>query len=175
MLKEFIVRFDARLTVAITDWPQWLRTPFLVISFIGQPVCVVGIALVVAAFNLHSTPFILAIAGSLGAMLLNTALKHFIHRPRPDTLYVNNMYFKSSSFPSGHAFGTVVVFGLFAYIAAANTAGPLGLALAGIVWLITLSIGVSRVYLGAHYPTDVLAGWVLAGLLLWLIVRTINP
>ena len=175
MLKELIVRFDARLTVAITGWPQWLRTPFLAVSFIGQPVCVIFIALCVAAFNLSNTPIIVAIAATLGAMLLNTLLKHFVHRPRPDTLYVSNMYFKSSSFPSGHAFGTVVVFGFIGYVAAMYIAPPLGAILATLIWLITIAIGISRVYLGAHYPTDVVAGWLLGGLLLGIIIGVVHP
>src|SRR5687768_14925716 len=114
MLKEHIVRFDSHLTIAITGWPSWLRVPMLAVTFIGQPVCLILFAVTVAALNLQNLNIVFALAAALSAMLLNTALKHFIHRTRPDTLYVNNMFFKTSSFPSGHAFGGMVVFGLLA-------------------------------------------------------------
>lgn len=171
MLKEHIVRFDSRLTIAITGWPSWLRVPMLAVTFIGQPVCLILFAVIVGALNLHNLDIVFALAAALSAMLLNTALKHFIHRTRPDTLYVNNMFFKTSSFPSGHAFGSMVVFGLLAYLAAAHTS----VALAVLLAVLIASVGVSRIYLGAHYPTDVLAGWAFGGLFLWLIIGVLHP
>lgn len=171
MLKEAIVKFDSRLTIAVTGWPKWLQVPMLAVTFIGQPICLILFAVTIALINIHNLAIMLAIAAALGAMLVNTAVKHFIHRPRPDTLYVNNMYFKSSSFPSGHAFGGVVVFGLLAYLAAAHISGVLAAVLVALIAI----IGLSRIYLGAHYPTDVLAGWVLGNLFLWTIIGVFNP
>jgi undecaprenyl-diphosphatase len=175
MLKELIVTFDAKLTVFVTDWPDWLRTPFLAVSFIGQPVSLIIFAVLTALLALHTPQIVWALAAALGAMLINTTLKHFVHRTRPDTMYVSKMYFKSASFPSGHAFGGIVVFGLLAYIAATYIAAPWGAAAAAFIGLLIVSIGISRVYLGAHYPTDVLAGWALGGLFLWIIIGSIQP
>jgi len=171
MLKEHIVRFDARVTVTITGWPAWLRVPMLAVTFIGQPVCLIIFAVLVALVNLNNHMLVLAVAAALGAMLMNTALKHFVHRTRPDTLYVSNMYFKSSSFPSGHAFGGAVVLGLLAYLAAVYVSAALAL----LFVLLIINIGVSRIYLGAHYPTDVLAGWALGSAFLWLIIGVFHP
>lgn len=170
-MKELIVKFDSRLTIAITGWPQWLRVPMLVVTFIGQPICLIIFASTVALLNLHDMSIFLAVATALWAMLVNTAVKHFIHRTRPDTLYVNNMYFKSSSFPSGHAFGGAVVFGLLAYLAATYISG----ALAAVLVALIIIIGLSRIYLGAHYPTDILAGWALGSLFLWGIIGVFTP
>jgi membrane-associated phospholipid phosphatase len=175
MLKESIVRFDAKLTIAITGWPAWLRVPFIAVTFIGQPVSLIIFAAFTAYLTWNSPPVVWSLAAALGAMLINTLLKHFVHRTRPDTLYVNRMYFKSSSFPSGHAFGGVVVFGLLAYIVAHYITEPWGAVAAVLISLLIASIGLSRIYLGAHYPTDVIAGWALGSLFLWGIISTIQP
>lgn len=175
MLKEYIVRFDAKLIVIITDWPAWLRVPFLAITFIGQPLSLIIFAAITAYLTWDSPHIVWSLAAALGAMLLNTLLKHFAHRTRPDTLYVSHMYFKSASFPSGHAFGGAVVFGLLAYIALQYIAAPWGAIAAVFISLIIAGIGLSRIYLGAHYPTDVLAGWILGSFFLWGIISAIHP
>lgn len=175
MLKELIVRFDAKITVTITGWPAWLRVPFIAVSFIGQPASLIIFAGITAYACWDFPAVVWSLAAALGAMLINTLLKHFVHRTRPDTLYVSRMYFKSSSFPSGHAFGGIVVFGLLAYIAAHYITEPWGGIAAALLALLIASIGLSRIYLGAHYPTDVLAGWTFGGLLLWFIIGVLHP
>jgi len=104
------------------------------------------------------------------AMGANMVLKHYIHRTRPDTLYVSNMFFKSSSFPSGHAFGAAVLYGLLGYLASTHLPGAWHIAVPILLGIFALLIGVSRVYLGAHYPTDVLAGWLLGVLATAIII-----
>jgi membrane-associated phospholipid phosphatase len=178
MFKGFIVRFDADATRTITGWPAWLRAPLLVITTVGQPIFLVSIAVVVAATLITqpaAQPIVHALVAGLVAMGINSTLKHFIHRPRPDTLYVSKMYFKSSSFPSGHAFGSMVIFGLLGYVAGMYAAAPWGIAALGVSAVLIATIGISRIYLGAHYPTDVIAGWLFGGAVLWLIIGTINP
>lgn len=175
MLKEHIVRFDTKLTVTITSWPAWLRTPFIAVSFIGQPTNLIIFATVAALWARDFPAIVWALSAALGAMWINTVLKHFVHRTRPDTLYVSRMYFKSSSFPSGHSFGSAVVLGLLAYISVQYIAAPWGIAAAALIAITITGIGLSRVYLGAHYPTDVLAGWTLGGLFLSLIITVFHP
>jgi len=143
----------------------------LITTFLGQPTCLIILTAIVALAHSTNMSLVLALACALGAMLINTTAKHFIHRTRPDTLYVSHMYFKSSSFPSGHAFGGAVVCGLLAYMTATNGYGWLS---ALLVAQIAVS-GVSRIYLGAHYPTDVVAGWLAGGVLLWLIIGVLQP
>ena len=93
-----------------------------------------------------------------GCMLLNEVLKYLFHRIRPavaDPLVKLQTY----SFPSGHAVAATVLYGfvailLWSYIAPKVWRVVIGTAIVAVI----LGVGFSRVYLGAHYPTDVLAG-----------------
>ena len=89
---------------------------------------------------------------AIGGTLLNLALKQVFAAPRPDLLpHLDIVH--SYSFPSGHAAGNMVFFGALAMLAGRRSA-YVGAALA-----IAL-IGTSRVWLGVHWPSDVLAGWI---------------
>ncbi|MEM9299279.1 MAG: phosphatase PAP2 family protein [Bacteroidota bacterium] len=102
----------------------------------------------------------------ISSFLLNVALKHFVARPRP----VNALRLveaSSYSFPSGHAMSAMALYGFLIYLCYRNL--PFGLfraiAVSSLSVLI-LMIGTSRVYLGVHYASDVLAGFVVG--LFWL-------
>jgi undecaprenyl-diphosphatase len=97
-------------------------------------------------------------------LLGSNALKLILQRTRPDT-YIPRLY-HSYSFPSGHAFATIAVLGMIAWLCWRHLAAPWGLIVAFICAAIVALVGVSRVYLGAHYPTDVLGGWLLGGIVL---------
>lgn len=99
------------------------------------------------------------VAGILSAEAALHLLKILIHRPRPEVFF-GLVPAETYSFPSGHAFVPAVYFGILASILAA---GPWWRA--AVVATAAL-LGFSRVYLGYHYPTDVVAGWALA--VLWL-------
>lgn len=143
------------------------------VTLLGDPVLIVSLGVFGMVYGwLKSRPYL---ANAFGAAMLSYAfgglLKEFVHRTRPDTVYVTAMKFKSYSFPSAHALGATVIFGLLAYLAYRNLPAPwnvvLPILLTGLIFL----IGVSRVYLGAHYPTDVIGGWILGGVALFLITK----
>jgi undecaprenyl-diphosphatase len=99
----------------------------------------------------------------LMAQVLSAGLKGWIDRPRPTLVgHLDLVY--SSSFPSGHALMTPVVYLTLAGILAAGerrrTEKTL---LLGVAVLLTVAVGISRVYLGVHWPSDILAGWILGG------------
>jgi membrane-associated phospholipid phosphatase len=99
----------------------------------------------------------------LGALVLNVGLKLFFAKPRP-TLWPY-LAEKSFSFPSGHALGSMVVYGFLAYLLASQFpkfSFPIYTATVGLI----AAIGLSRLYLGVHWPTDVLAGYAVG--FLWL-------
>lgn len=172
MLKDSIVRFDTALTGFVTGWPGWLHTPMLVVTTLGQPavMCIAAGAVMLYAWQNARPNITYGLGIGVAAMLANSLLKHFIHRTRPDTLYVSEMYFKTSSFPSGHAFGVTVICGLLLYLSLKYIAEPWGIAIAISLGAFILLVGISRIYLGAHYPTDVIAGWMLGGIAAWLII-----
>jgi len=177
MLKDIIVRFDSTVTLFVTGWPSWILTPMLIITNVGQPAVMALAAVVVGAWAWqHSQMRITYSTGAvLVAMGINGVLKHYIHRTRPDTLYVSEMYFKTSSFPSGHAFSAMVVCALFAYLSVKYVPGLWGWVGAIGLIIFALLVGISRVVVGAHYPTDVVAGWLLGAFFAVLIIVFIKP
>ena len=103
-----------------------------------------------------------------GAAILTVGLKHTFARPRPDFAQPFPAEFVWS-FPSGHAMGALVVYGMAAYLLARWLKGTLSrLLLVGIAGALGLLIGFSRLYLGVHYFSDVLAGYAIG--LVWLAV-----
>ena len=106
---------------------------------------------------------LLLVSGTAGGMALRDLLKLFYHRPRPRIFpWATNVV--SSSFPSGHAMNAVIVYGTIAYLITrmTNRAAVRGAAqLVAVV--VVLAICTSRVYLGVHYPSDVLGGVIIGG------------
>lgn len=114
------------------------------------------------------------LGSTVGGALLSFALKSFFSRPRPDLVpHLSHVY--TSSFPSGHAMLAAAVYLTLGSLLAAVMPSPkLKVYVLGVAIVLTTFVGISRVYLGVHYPTDVLAGW-LAGLVwalaCWLAAR----
>jgi undecaprenyl-diphosphatase len=101
---------------------------------------------------------------SLGALILTTQMKLFFSKPRPQ-LWTHLIKETSFSFPSGHAIGSVVLYGLIAYLLSNYYPKFSGLIYFFAVMTIIL-IGLSRLYLGVHWPTDIIAGYGVG--FLWL-------
>lgn len=106
--------------------------------------------------------------------LLSTLLKDLFHRPRPE-LVPHAMHVSSTSFPSGHSMLSAVTYlTLAALLARSHERRRVKVYFMVVAVVLMLMIGVSRVYLGVHWPTDVLAGWIAGAvwaLLCWLVAR----
>jgi len=100
-----------------------------------------------------------------GGAVLSLLLKNLFHRARPDLLRV--VQETSYSFPSGHALASMCFYGMVAFLlmrTIANWRGRLAIMTLAVITII--AIGISRIYLGVHYPTDVVAGYAAGSM--WL-------
>jgi undecaprenyl-diphosphatase len=144
------------------------------ISFIfggWSAVLVVVAAGIIVWWRVGKLEAIMILAGGL-ITLVNTALKLAINRPRPpaDLVHVLSPE-QGNGFPSGHAFFVILILGLTAYFIFINLKNRVLriLALAGLIALILLT-GISRVYLGVHWPSDVIGGYLIGGVFLTALI-----
>lgn len=160
--------------------PPWLLQSAIDISALGgfTVLWMLGLAAVGYLLLLGNRVQALGIAASLaGASLINSALKGLFGRDRPD-LVPHLTYADSASFPSGHAMISAAIYltiGLA--LAQAQTSSAARTWLVGLSVLLVVMIGASRVFLGVHWPTDVMAGWAfgaLWALLVFVIERRIT-
>lgn len=96
-----------------------------------------------------------------GGTLVSTGFKMLVDRPRPD-LVPYGAYVHTASFPSGHSMMSAVVYlTLAVLVCRTQSSMAVRIYLMTLATALTIAVGVSRVYLGVHWPTDVLAGWAL--------------
>lgn len=112
-----------------------------------------------------------------GGMILTTVLKDSFHRSRPD-LVSHAVYASGASFPSGHSMMSAVTYlTLGALLARSHPRKMVKAYVLLLAAMLTVLVGVSRVYLGVHWPTDVLAGWSAGSvwaMLCWLLARRLQ-
>jgi undecaprenyl-diphosphatase len=160
--------------------PAWLEEVGRDMTALGGVAVLTLLTLAVAVFMAlrrlwSAAGLLLAAVGS--GVLVSTVLKDTFERARPD-LVPHGSYVASASFPSGHSMMAAVVYlTLGALLARVEPDGRVKVFVLGMAILLTLLVGLSRVYLGVHWPTDILAGWTLGAawaLLFWLIARTLQ-
>jgi undecaprenyl-diphosphatase len=143
---------------------------FVGVSLLGAPLLAAFVTVVTLALAKRRDWLRAAVValGSAGGAGLNTALKQIFHRGRPEYA-VEFIPHQSWSFPSGHAMDSLVAYGIMLYFLLEHTRDPVRrrLIIAATSILLFL-IAFSRVYLGVHYLSDVIAGWLAGGA--WLIV-----
>lgn len=161
---------DRRILLALRDTadlsdpigPRWFEEVARDVTGLGGHAILTLVTLGALTFlvmtrKTHAALLLLVAVG--GGMLLSTALKYGFERPRPD-LVPHGTRVYTASFPSGHAMLSAVTYlTLGALLARVQTRRRLKAFLLGIALLVTLMVGLSRVYLGVHWPSDVLAGW----------------
>jgi undecaprenyl-diphosphatase len=144
--------------------PGWLEELMRDVTALGSTGLLTFITLAVAGFlalerKTNAALFVLVAVG--GGMLLSTGLKMGFDRPRPDLVSHGSIVY-TASFPSGHSMLSAVAYlTLGALLARVQPRRLLKLYLLGLAILLTVAVGASRVYLGVHWPTDVLAGWAI--------------
>jgi len=105
---------------------------------------------------------------ALGA-LFNEILKHLFLRARPDLTQLAKV--SGYSFPSGHSMNSMIFYGFFVYIIIKSMKHRSKYFIAGALGLLVFMIGISRIYLGVHYASDVLAGFIIGFAWLMLFIR----
>jgi undecaprenyl-diphosphatase len=162
--------FDQRLLLALRQpgdpaqpiGPWWLQAMMRDITSLGGTtiltlILVVSVGYLVMERKRGAALFLLLSVG--GGTLLSSLLKIGFDRPRPD-LVAHLVDVRSLSFPSGHAMLSAVTFlTIGVLLARTSPRRRVKAYIVGVCVLLTLAIGVSRVFLGVHWPTDVLAGW----------------
>ena len=155
--------------VAALEWMGAHHTPLLTrimteLTFLGTGTVVLTIVGVVALFlwnTEHKHSARLLLASVAGGILLNNALKLWFSRPRPQ-VFERLTDTVSSSFPSGHAMSATVCYGTVAYLVMRLQKRHWSRVLTGTTALILIvGICTTRLYLGVHYPSDVIAGMVI--------------
>ena len=176
---EDVVHHDplTQLDLQIAEWFRSHATHALdrlatAISIVGAPAVVAAIGLTVTLVLLVQRRWIVTLAWVVafaGSGILDWSLKRIIQRPRP-TGSEAFLYGTSFSFPSGHALGSLVVYGMLAYLVVAfivhSRRARLGVS--ALAAFLVAAIGLSRLYLGVHYLSDVIGGFAVATV--WLSV-----
>lgn len=158
-----------RYDVAGLQWISQHHTPLLTnvmseLTFLGTGSVVLTIVGVSALFlwhTQHKHSARLLLAAVAGSILLNTMLKLWFARPRPE-VFERLTHTASSSFPSGHAMSATVCYGTVAYLVMRLQKHHWSRVLTGTsAMILILLICMTRLYLGVHYPSDVIAGMII--------------
>lgn len=179
MFLTYVVRFypgwlkgyDQTLTRLVRGpYPAW-NDFYLTITKIGNPLSVVSITIVVFLLLLLTKRYTEAMWFGLGTVgvagIGNTAIKMLVQRERPSLKHLVEEF--TYSFPSGHSTGSMILFGsliLLIGLLVKNQLLRWGLQI--FLGLLIFTIGISRIYLGVHYPSDITAGFCLG--LSWLLL-----
>jgi undecaprenyl-diphosphatase len=164
------VAFDRALLLAFRDpakpsvpiGPPWLLDAARDVTSLGSTIVLGIILLAVVGYLLlarQRAAAWLMLGAVVGGIALNSALKLAFARPRPDIVVPAVQVF-SASFPSGHAaLSAITYLTLGALLGRTQPSLRIRIYFIALAAFLTGLVGLSRVYLGVHYPTDVLAGW----------------
>lgn len=170
-----VLRADQRaFAVASSVRSQSATAFFTALTLAGTPVGLGIIAFVAALWiaRHHRGRALYVVLVSVTGGLLNTVLKTMFARARP-SLEAALRSAQGYSFPSGHAMGSTIVLGALAYVVSRSTlAWRFRSAIVALLGTAVLAIGISRVYLGVHWLSDIVAGF--AAGLVWLIPATVT-
>ena len=160
--------------------PRWLEYAALDVTALGSAT-VLGLVVfaVIGYLLLQGLPrmALFVLIASMGGSILNGYLKTLFGRARPDVVpHLREVM--SLSFPSGHAMTSAAVYlTLGALLMRVSSRRVTRWYCMGVAAMATILVGLSRVYLGVHYPTDVLAGWMIGlswALLCWIVERLLE-
>jgi undecaprenyl-diphosphatase len=166
--KYLVAGFDSniRYTMRQIQSPMWTAL-FLTVTKLGSTIylSLIGVALGIVLIVLRRfRSLFFFIVAMVGQAALHHGFKFLFARPRPSAL-INYRTLESFSFPSGHAVAALSLYGMIAWIVTREIESPAVKAVVFIVAsVLVLLIGISRVYIGVHHATDVVAGFLAASI-----------
>jgi undecaprenyl-diphosphatase len=152
----------------VTAWmvahrTEWLTSVLRVITWLGSTAVIISLGVIVGGFFVlrrRWQPLALLAAAVAGAVGLYDIVKPLIGRPRPPpAIWIG--HFSGAAFPSGHAAQSVACYAMLAIVLGAGRSAWVKTVLWSVAALVALAVGGSRIYLGAHWLTDVLGGYAL--------------
>jgi undecaprenyl-diphosphatase len=150
--------------------PEWLEDMWRDLTALGSVTVVTLVVLSCAGYLLMRRRYrtlVLLAAATGGGLLVSLALKSLFARPRPEFIS-SDSHVLTASFPSGHSMLAAIVYLTLGVLLARTSARyRYKLYFLTMAVLVTILVGLSRIYLGVHYPTDVLAGWSIG--LIWAV------
>ncbi|MGT2800611.1 phosphatase PAP2 family protein [Streptococcus marmotae] len=167
-----LVGFDRSIQTALRgDFPALATRFWTTVTLLGNVTVLLPISLLLAFFCYKKkwkveSYFVLASFAVMG--VLSTALKYVYQRPRPSIEWLIDTI--GYSFPSWHAASTLMIAGVLVILIQQRLKQPIlkRLAQGGLILLASL-VGISRIYVGVHYPTDIIGGWLVAVTLLQIL------
>ncbi len=150
-----------------------VRDVMIAITTIGRGPITAALVLLLATWLLvrgSRTKAVFLLVANLGSAVLNPSAKAMFARPRPSVDVVTRITSPDSfSFPSGHALSAMVLYTSLAMVAGGLGHRQLQRALIALALVMVPTMGFTRVYLGAHYPSDLVGGWALGAAWVWLV------
>ena len=170
LLWDWLLPFEESFLLALREranptLDRWMT----VLTFLAQGEVTIPLLILIAGVLVYykesASALVLAIVLS-GSWLLNGIFKSFFRRKRPD-LWASSKRPIDYSYPSGHSMSAISFYGLLAVYLTHLLSIPLSIT-STIAAALTIGVGFSRLYLGVHWPTDVLSGWMAGSI--WLVV-----
>ena len=167
--------------VVRSEWLATVLEPLRWITELGSTGAVAAVALITFLVGVLVGPWLHGLLGAITIALAsaaNQALKSFMARARPDLLEPIVIE-RGFSFPSGHSLLSMVAYGVLAVLVMRSRL-PLAVrrGVVAVLGVVILLVGVSRIWLGVHYPTDVLAGWTAGAVIVLVyarLTRSVSP
>lgn len=162
-----VVQFDSTIITFVQGFENSALTVVMkIFTFIGDTKSVIVLSILVIIFLYvvlkHRVELILFIAAIIGSAVLNQLLKYSFQRARPELHRLIEI--DSYSFPSGHAMNAFTVYTIISFLLWRHIPSRTGRILLIIISaLMIFTIGISRIYLGVHYPSDIIAGYFASG------------